>query len=34
MRPRTPLSEVHAPSGYRRHLVKVLVERALTHAWQ
>jgi carbon-monoxide dehydrogenase medium subunit len=32
--PLTPPSDVHAPSGYRRHLAKVLVERALTQAWQ
>lgn len=30
----TPPSDVHASSGYRRHLAKVLVERALTQAWQ
>jgi aerobic carbon-monoxide dehydrogenase medium subunit len=29
-----PPSDVHASSGYRRHLAKVLVERALTQAWQ
>jgi CO/xanthine dehydrogenase Mo-binding subunit len=27
-------SDVHASSGYRRHLAKILVERALTQAWQ
>jgi aerobic carbon-monoxide dehydrogenase medium subunit len=32
--PLTPPSDVHASSGYRRHLAKVLVERALTQAWQ
>jgi carbon-monoxide dehydrogenase medium subunit len=32
--PLTPPSDVHAPSGYRRHLAEVLVERALTQAWQ
>jgi aerobic carbon-monoxide dehydrogenase medium subunit len=30
----TPPSDVHASSGYRRHLAKVLVERALTQAWR
>jgi aerobic carbon-monoxide dehydrogenase medium subunit len=29
-----PPSDVHASSGYRRHLAKVLAERALTQAWQ
>jgi CO/xanthine dehydrogenase FAD-binding subunit len=29
----TPPSDVHASSGYRRHLAKVLVERALAQAW-
>jgi aerobic carbon-monoxide dehydrogenase medium subunit len=32
--PLEPSSDVHASSGYRRHLAKVLVERALTQAWQ
>jgi aerobic carbon-monoxide dehydrogenase medium subunit len=32
--PLIPPSDVHASSGYRRHLAKVLVERALTQAWQ
>jgi carbon-monoxide dehydrogenase medium subunit len=32
--PLHPPSDVHAPSGYRRHLAGVLVERALTQAWQ
>ena len=32
--PLEPLSDVHASSGYRRHLTKVIVERALTQAWQ
>lgn len=32
--PLTPPSDVHASSSYRRHLAKVLVERALTQAWQ
>jgi aerobic carbon-monoxide dehydrogenase medium subunit len=32
--PLTPPSDVHASSGYRRHLAKLLVERALTQAWQ
>jgi aerobic carbon-monoxide dehydrogenase medium subunit len=32
--PLTPPSDVHASSGYRRHLARVLVERALTQAWQ
>src|SRR5262249_45049496 len=32
--PLTPPSDVHASSGYRRHLAKVLVERVLTQAWQ
>jgi carbon-monoxide dehydrogenase medium subunit len=32
--PLTPPSDVHATSGYRRHLAKILVERALTQAWQ
>lgn len=32
--PLTPPSDVHASSGYRRHLAKVLVERALMQAWQ
>jgi aerobic carbon-monoxide dehydrogenase medium subunit len=32
--PLTPPSDVHASSGYRRHLAKVLVERALTQAWE
>jgi carbon-monoxide dehydrogenase medium subunit len=31
--PLEPPSDVHASSGYRRHLAKVLVERALTQAW-
>jgi aerobic carbon-monoxide dehydrogenase medium subunit len=29
-----PPSDVHASGGYRRHLARVLVERALTQAWQ
>jgi CO/xanthine dehydrogenase FAD-binding subunit len=29
-----PPSDVHASSGYRRHLARVLVERALMQAWQ
>lgn len=29
-----PPSDVHASRGYRRHLAKVLAERALTQAWQ
>jgi aerobic carbon-monoxide dehydrogenase medium subunit len=32
--PLTPPSDVHASSGYRRHLAKVLVEHALMQAWQ
>jgi carbon-monoxide dehydrogenase medium subunit len=32
--PLTPPSDVHASSGYRRHLAKGLVERALTQAWE
>jgi aerobic carbon-monoxide dehydrogenase medium subunit len=32
--PLEPPSDVHASSGYRRHLSTVLVERALTQAWQ
>ena len=32
--PLEPPSDVHASRGYRRHLAKVLVERALTQAWQ
>ncbi len=32
--PLDPPSDVHASSRYRRHLAKVLVERALTQAWQ
>ena len=32
--PLEPPSDVHASSGYRRHLARVLVERALTQAWQ
>ncbi len=32
--PLEPPSDVHASSGYRRHLAGVLVERALTQAWQ
>ena len=32
--PLTPPSDVHASSSYRRHLAKILVERALTQAWQ
>jgi carbon-monoxide dehydrogenase medium subunit len=32
--PLDPPSDVHASSGYRRHLAKVLAERALTQAWQ
>ena len=32
--PLEPSSDVHASSGYRRHLAKVLVGRALTQAWQ
>ncbi|MBI3329470.1 MAG: FAD binding domain-containing protein [Nitrospinae bacterium] len=31
--PLTPLADVHASSGYRRHLARVLVERALMQAW-
>ena len=29
-----PPSDVHASSGYRRHLARILVQRALTQAWQ
>jgi carbon-monoxide dehydrogenase medium subunit len=29
-----PPSDVHASSGYRRHLARILVVRALTQAWQ
>jgi aerobic carbon-monoxide dehydrogenase medium subunit len=29
-----PPSDVHASSGYRRHLARILVARALTQAWQ
>ena len=32
--PLQPPSDVHASSDYRRHLARVLVERALTQAWQ
>ncbi|MBI3328199.1 MAG: xanthine dehydrogenase family protein subunit M [Nitrospinae bacterium] len=32
--PLEPPSDVHASSGYRRHLARVLVERVLTQAWQ
>ena len=32
--PLDPPSDVHGSSAYRRHLVKVLVERALSEAWQ
>jgi aerobic carbon-monoxide dehydrogenase medium subunit len=32
--PLEPPSDVHASSDYRRHLAKVLVERALAQAWQ
>jgi carbon-monoxide dehydrogenase medium subunit len=32
--PLEPPSDVHASSGYRRHLAKVLVERTLAQAWQ
>ena len=32
--PLDPPSDVHASSGYRRHLAKILIERALTQAWQ
>jgi aerobic carbon-monoxide dehydrogenase medium subunit len=32
--PLEPPSDVHGSSGYRRHLAKVLVERALMQAWQ
>jgi carbon-monoxide dehydrogenase medium subunit len=32
--PLEPPSDVHASSGYRRHLARVLIERALTQAWQ
>jgi aerobic carbon-monoxide dehydrogenase medium subunit len=32
--PLEPPSDVHASSGYRRHLARVLVERALARAWQ
>jgi aerobic carbon-monoxide dehydrogenase medium subunit len=32
--PLEPPSDVHASSGYRRHLAKVLVERALMQAWK
>lgn len=32
--PLVPPSDVHASSGYRRHLARVLVERALTQAWE
>src|SRR5215510_14009617 len=31
--PLEPPSDLHASSGYRRHLARVLVERALTQAW-
>jgi carbon-monoxide dehydrogenase medium subunit len=30
----TPPADLHASSGYRRHLAKVLVERTLAQAWQ
>jgi aerobic carbon-monoxide dehydrogenase medium subunit len=29
-----PPSDVHASSGYRRHLARILIVRALTQAWQ
>jgi carbon-monoxide dehydrogenase medium subunit len=32
--PLEPPADVHASGGYRRHLVRVLVERALAQAWQ
>ena len=32
--PLDPPSDVHAASSYRRHLAKVLIERALTQTWQ
>jgi CO/xanthine dehydrogenase FAD-binding subunit len=32
--PLEPPADVHASSGYRRHLARVLVRRALTQAWQ
>jgi CO/xanthine dehydrogenase FAD-binding subunit len=32
--PLEPPSDVHGSSGYRRHLAKVLVERALMQAWR
>jgi carbon-monoxide dehydrogenase medium subunit len=32
--PLAPPSDVHALGSYRRHLAKVLIERALTQAWQ
>jgi carbon-monoxide dehydrogenase medium subunit len=32
--PLEPPSDVHAASGYRRHLARILVERALAQAWQ
>jgi carbon-monoxide dehydrogenase medium subunit len=32
-RPLDPPSDVHASGAYRRHLARVLVERALTEAW-
>jgi aerobic carbon-monoxide dehydrogenase medium subunit len=32
--PLEPPSDVHGSSGYRRHLAKVLMQRALTQAWQ
>jgi carbon-monoxide dehydrogenase medium subunit len=32
--PLEPPSDVHGSSGYRRHLANVLLQRALTQAWQ
>jgi carbon-monoxide dehydrogenase medium subunit len=29
-----PNTDLHASAGYRRHVIGILAERAIKHAWQ